>query len=31
MAELLKIETSSNGKNANELFDIYEFFRDMLF
>ena len=31
MSELLKIETSSNGKNASELFDIYEFFHDMLF
>jgi hypothetical protein len=30
MSELLKIETSSNGKNASELFDIYEFFHDML-
>jgi hypothetical protein len=28
MAELLKIEISSNGKNTSELFDIYEFFHD---
>jgi hypothetical protein len=27
MAELLKIEISSNGKNTSELFDIYEFFQ----
>jgi len=29
MAELLKIETSSNGKNASELFD--EFFHDIYY
>ena len=33
MAELLKIETSSNGKDASELFDIhvYEFFHDICY